>query len=224
MTDKVAIRLLETGVPGLDAILGGGLPEFSFNLIAGTPGSGKTTLAHQIMFALGESGAAGAVLHGAGRAGIEDAALSTAILVLRHRQNQPVDPLRQPGGRGGEERSGSSVGAHRGGGRSVLSQPRLRGFVSLRHAGDATRARASQQFAAVRAAAGHANDELAGHHFSWSVNIWSTESEASPVFTVADGMLWLSPKFAPQFNGSQDASRQNARPGDQSGPAYLPDH
>ena len=31
---------------------GGGLPEFSFNLIAGQPGSGKTTLAHQIMFAL----------------------------------------------------------------------------------------------------------------------------------------------------------------------------
>src|SRR6202042_1022734 len=52
MNDKVAIRLLATGVPGLDAVLGGGLPEFSFNLIVGTPGSGKTTLAHQIMFAL----------------------------------------------------------------------------------------------------------------------------------------------------------------------------
>lgn len=45
------MRLLRTGVPGLDALLGGGLPEFSFNLIAGTPGSGKTTLAHQVMFA-----------------------------------------------------------------------------------------------------------------------------------------------------------------------------
>ncbi len=52
MTNKVSIRQLATGVPGLDALLGGGLPEFSFNLIAGTPGSGKTTLAHQIMFAL----------------------------------------------------------------------------------------------------------------------------------------------------------------------------
>jgi len=35
----------------LDQILGGGLPEFSFNIIAGTPGCGKTTLAHQIAFA-----------------------------------------------------------------------------------------------------------------------------------------------------------------------------
>jgi circadian clock protein KaiC len=52
MTDRVAIRRLPTGVPGLDHVLGGGLPEFSFNLIAGAPGAGKTTLAHQIVFAL----------------------------------------------------------------------------------------------------------------------------------------------------------------------------
>ena len=52
MTTKVKINYLLTGVPGLDEVLGGGLPEFSFNLIAGQPGSGKTTLAHQIMFSL----------------------------------------------------------------------------------------------------------------------------------------------------------------------------
>jgi len=51
MQDKVIIEQLPTGVPGLDEILGGGLPEYSFNIIAGAPGSGKTTLAHQIMFA-----------------------------------------------------------------------------------------------------------------------------------------------------------------------------
>ncbi len=51
-TPKVTIHRLRTGVPGLDEVLGGGLPEFSFNLLAGPPGSGKTTLAHQIMFAL----------------------------------------------------------------------------------------------------------------------------------------------------------------------------
>jgi circadian clock protein KaiC len=52
MTEKVILGSLATGVPGLDELLGGGLTEFSFNLIAGAPGSGKTTLAHQIMFAL----------------------------------------------------------------------------------------------------------------------------------------------------------------------------
>jgi circadian clock protein KaiC len=48
---KVTIKKLPTGVPGLDEILGGGLPEFSFNIIAGAPGCGKTTLAHQFVFA-----------------------------------------------------------------------------------------------------------------------------------------------------------------------------
>ena len=51
-TDKAIIKRLATGIPGLDDVLGGGLPEFSFNVIAGSPGCGKTTLAHQMMFAL----------------------------------------------------------------------------------------------------------------------------------------------------------------------------
>jgi circadian clock protein KaiC len=49
---KATINRLATGVQGLDEVLGGGLPEYSFNIIAGPPGCGKTTLAHQIMFAL----------------------------------------------------------------------------------------------------------------------------------------------------------------------------
>lgn len=48
---KLIIDAVPTGVKGLDQILGGGLPEGSFNIIAGTPGCGKTTLAHQIVFA-----------------------------------------------------------------------------------------------------------------------------------------------------------------------------
>jgi circadian clock protein KaiC len=51
MSDNVQIRQLASGVPGLDDVLGGGIPEFSLNLIAGGPGAGKTTLGHQIMFA-----------------------------------------------------------------------------------------------------------------------------------------------------------------------------
>jgi len=52
MSKKVSINPLKTGVQGLDDILGGGIPEYSFNLISGHPGSGKTTMCHQIMFAL----------------------------------------------------------------------------------------------------------------------------------------------------------------------------
>ena len=48
---KVVIRKLPTGIHGLDAILGGGLPVFSFNIVAGGPGCGKTTMAHQFVFA-----------------------------------------------------------------------------------------------------------------------------------------------------------------------------
>ena len=48
---KVEIGKLPSGVPGLDEIMGGGFPEFSFNIIAGGPGCGKTTMAHQFVFA-----------------------------------------------------------------------------------------------------------------------------------------------------------------------------
>jgi circadian clock protein KaiC len=48
--DRGPIRSLTTGVPGFDAVVGG-LPEYSFNLLAGGPGAGKTTLAQQIVFA-----------------------------------------------------------------------------------------------------------------------------------------------------------------------------
>lgn len=48
---KVTIHKIPTGVRGLDDILGGGIPEFSFNLVAGSPGCGKTTLVHQLAFA-----------------------------------------------------------------------------------------------------------------------------------------------------------------------------
>lgn len=51
-------RLLGTGVPGLDDVLGGGLTAERVYLLEGTPGAGKTTLALQFLLAgmgVGES-------------------------------------------------------------------------------------------------------------------------------------------------------------------------
>jgi circadian clock protein KaiC len=47
----VTLPKLLTGVPRLDEVLGGGVPAYSFNLICGGAGAGKTTLAHQLLFA-----------------------------------------------------------------------------------------------------------------------------------------------------------------------------
>jgi circadian clock protein KaiC len=41
---------LETGVPGLDAVLGGGIPVGRTIMVAGSPGVGKTTLGNQLAF------------------------------------------------------------------------------------------------------------------------------------------------------------------------------
>src|SRR5215470_14311304 len=48
------VRLDHTGVPNLDAVLGGGLPRGALTIVVGPPGSGKTTLANQMAFAAAE--------------------------------------------------------------------------------------------------------------------------------------------------------------------------
>jgi circadian clock protein KaiC len=44
------LERVSTGVPGLDEVLGGGLPERSIVVLAGEPGAGKTVLALQTIF------------------------------------------------------------------------------------------------------------------------------------------------------------------------------
>lgn len=50
------VTRMKTGVPGLDAVLGGGLPAGRTCLIAGAPGTGKTTLGNQLAFAHAAAG------------------------------------------------------------------------------------------------------------------------------------------------------------------------
>ena len=42
-------KRVSTGIAGLDAILGGGLPEHRIYLVEGTPGTGKTTLLNALV-------------------------------------------------------------------------------------------------------------------------------------------------------------------------------
>ena len=50
MTKRIEIPRLQTGIPNLDELFKGGLPKGSVTAVCGPPGSGKTTLTHQICF------------------------------------------------------------------------------------------------------------------------------------------------------------------------------
>ncbi|HYZ90684.1 MAG TPA: ATPase domain-containing protein, partial [Myxococcales bacterium] len=45
------VSLADTGIEGLDDILGGGLPRHRLHLVQGDPGAGKTTLGLQFLLA-----------------------------------------------------------------------------------------------------------------------------------------------------------------------------
>lgn len=191
MSSSVTINRLATGVPGLDAVLGGGLPEFSFNLIAGPPGSGKTTLAHQMMFALATP---------------QRPALYFTVLgepplkMLRYQQqfgffdNEAINRSVHFVNLGEETRDGdldkvlrrivAEVQAH---GPSLVFVDSFRSVVL------------------AGADGGHPHNEL--QHFvqqlgmlmtSWQATTFligeycsETDANANPVFTVADGLIWL---------------------------------
>lgn len=58
----ITAHLDPCGVPNLDLVLGGGLPRGALVIVAGPPGSGKTTLANQMAFAAAHSGRKAMVL------------------------------------------------------------------------------------------------------------------------------------------------------------------
>jgi circadian clock protein KaiC len=185
------IRNVATGVPGLDTVLGGGLCEYSFNLIAGAPGAGKTTLAQQILFA---------------NATTEHPALYFTVLgeptvkMMRYQQQFSFfDPAKIPSAirfvNLSKEASSEDLDA-------VLARivaevtevkPALLAVDSFRTIG-----------AQVRPADDHALLELAEfvqrlalQLTSWEITSfllgeYSEQERRHPVFTVADSILWLS--------------------------------
>lgn len=189
MIDRVEIKKLPTGVPGLDAVLGGGLPEFSFNLIAGAPGGGKTTLAHQIMFA---------------SASPERPALYITIVgepplkMLRYQQQFAFfDPAKVPGciqflHLGAEVLEG---GLDQVMARIVAEVERTNPKLVLV---DSFRAVVRQSLQPGEMDLQHFVQRLSLHLTTWEATTFligeydDQESESSPLFTVADGILWLT--------------------------------
>jgi circadian clock protein KaiC len=189
--DRAVIRSLPTGVPGLDTVLGDGLPEYSFNLIAGGPGSGKTTLAHQIMFA---------------NATVERPALYFTVLgeptlkMLRYQRQFSFFDL---------DRAGSAIQFINL--TAALLEGDL-GEVLRRIVSEVERAKPGivivDSFRTIGAQRGGSEgsgpfeldrfiQRLALDLTSWEVTSfllgeYSEEEQRNPVFTVADGILWLS--------------------------------
>lgn len=189
MPTKVTINRLATGVPGLDDVLGGGLPEFSFNLIAGPPGCGKTTLAHQIMFALATPERPALYFTVLGEPPLKmlryqqqfdffDAeAINSSIHFINLSDDALAGALDQV-----LHRIVTEVQAH---GPALVFVDSFRSVVLADNSTDNAH-NALQRFMqqlGMMMTTWHATTFLIGEYF--------TETDANPVFTVADGLIWL---------------------------------
>lgn len=188
---RAVIRSLPSGVPGLDTVLGGGLPEYSFNLIAGGPGSGKTTLAHQVMFA---------------NATVERPAVYFTVLgepTLKMLRYQSQFGFFDPGLAGSAihfinlsaevmDRELDKV-LHRIVSEIESVRPGIVVVDSFRSIGGQYRGSGSERAFELEEFV----QRLALQMTSWEITSfllgeYSEEEQRNPVFTVADGILWLS--------------------------------
>lgn len=186
---KATINRLTTNIEGLDQILGGGLPEFSFNLIAGPPGSGKTTLAHQLMFALATPA----------RPALYFTVLGEPPLkMLRYQQQFDFFDESKVGksihfiNLGDDAASGNlekvlesiavAVQTH---GPSLVCVDSFRSVMLAGKAGGSSFLNLQQfiQQLGILMTSWQATSFLIGEYFS--------EHEPNPIFTVADGLIWM---------------------------------
>jgi circadian clock protein KaiC len=187
--DRVVIRKLPSGVPGLDEIMGGGLPEFSFNIIAGSPGCGKTTMAHQFVFA---------------NATPERPALYFTVLgespikMLRYQQQYSFfDPVKINGAIRFINLSQIVLDKDLN---AVLDE--IVKQVEEANAGivvvDSFRTAVRRQTATTEMEVQFFVQQLALHLTTWEATTFligeyvEAEIRENPVFTVADGLIWLS--------------------------------
>ena len=191
---RVVIESLPSGIPGLDVVLGGGIPQYSFNLIAGAPGTGKTTLAQQIMFA---------------NATVERPALHFTVLgeppvkMLRYQQQFDFFDLSRVGSEvfllnltddvlqrnldAVLERITAEVQAHNPG-IVVVDSFRTVMLASQNGAQSAPMMEAELQHFVQRLALRLTNWEAT----TFLIGEYTEMESRNPVFTVADGILWLT--------------------------------
>ena len=186
---RAKLALLPTGVPGLDEILGGGLPAFSFNLIAGSPGSGKTTLAMQMLFANATAARPALFITLLGE---------TSLKMLRYQQQFDFFDLGRVGSDvhflnlSEEALSGDLDGVLT---RVIDEVDRIRpGWVVVDSFRSLVRSRDAD---APNRELDHLVQRLAQHLTTWEITSfligeYQEQELRNPVFTVADGIIWLT--------------------------------
>jgi circadian clock protein KaiC len=182
------VEILRTGVPGLDQVLGGGLPELSFNLIAGGPGTGKTTLAMQMLFANATARQPGMFLTLLGE---------PTLKLLRYQQEFEFFDTRRVGSEVHVMNLSEQVLSRdldQVLERIVAEVDHLRpGVVAIDSFRTLTRPGSEQPGLALE----HFVQRLALHLTTWDVTSfligeYVDQELRNPVFTVADGIIWLS--------------------------------
>jgi circadian clock protein KaiC len=185
------IRNLPTGVPGLDAVLGGGLCEGSFNLIAGGPGAGKTTLTQQLFFSNATKERPGLYFTVLGE---------STVKMLRYQQqfaffDSSLVPSTIRFINLSEEAMRADLDAvlERIVTEVTKTEPALLAVDSFRTIGGQHRSGDQQSIMALERFVQRLAQQLTTWEVtSFLVGEYAGEEQRYPIFTVADGILWLS--------------------------------
>ena len=210
---------LPTGRAGADEVLGGGLPEFSFNVIAGPPGCGKTTLAHQMMFALATPERPALYFTVLGEPPLkmlryqqqfdffDSAKVNACVRFVNLSEETATGDLKKVLARIVAEVERTSPG--------LVFVDSFRSVALAQDSGQVV-----HRPAGIRAAAGHDDDELAGHHLPDRRVLHRERPE--PGLHRGRWPDLAAPERGAQLRRAQDGDHEDARAGHAAGAAHVP--